>query len=291
MSEYALISDSCVPHWRRLIEHIEHFDVSAIDHDILGRLFERLIEPNERYEWGRRYSSSDVVDLILSFAIPDGTGPVLDPATGGGTFLVRAYARKKRFSSGAKPSRRFPHLFGVDVSQFAATMATTNLAVRKLEFEDNYPRVKARSFFRVQPDDEFMTLPSGGQAGAQQMPVFLPPMRAVVGNQRYISTLHKLERERKREAEKTLGRGVRIRAPRKISRLANYHLYFWFHAAQFLRPEGTIGFLTSGEWLDSDYGAALQFWLLENFKIHAFIESGAEAWFFEAPSGDGSNGG
>lgn len=284
VSDYAMISDTCVPHWRRLIEHIEHFDVSAIDHDILGRLFERLIEPHERYEWGQHYTSSDVVDLMLSFALPDGKGPVLDPATGGGTFLVRAYARKKHLIPDQTHQQRLKELFGVDVSHFAATMATVNLAIRKLEFEDNYPRVKARSFFRVQPDEEFMRLPSGTETEATQTPIMLPPMRAVVGNPPYVR-LHKLGEDRQREVEKILGRGARIRAPKRISRLANYHLYFWFHAAQFIQPNGSVAFLTSGEWLDSDYGAALQLWLLDNFKIQAFIESGAEAWFSEARVG------
>ncbi|MBZ9679640.1 MULTISPECIES: class I SAM-dependent DNA methyltransferase [unclassified Mesorhizobium] len=284
VSEYAMMSDSCVPHWRRLIEHIEHFDVSAIDHDILGRLFERLIEPHERYEWGQHYTSSDVVDLMLSFAMPDGKGPILDPATGGGTFLVRAYARKKYLVPEQTHQDRLRELFGVDVSHFAATMATVNLAIRKLEFEDNYPRVKARSFFLVQPDEEFMRLPAGSDEPTQQSPVMLPLMRAVVGNPPYVR-MHKLGDDRQREVEKILGRGVRIRAPKRISGLANYHLFFWFHAAQFLQPNGTIAFLTSGEWLDSDYGAALQLWLLDNFKIHAFIESGAEAWFSEARVG------
>ncbi|BCH19640.1 N-6 DNA methylase [Mesorhizobium sp. L-2-11] len=239
---------------------------------------------HERYEWGQHYTSSDVVDLMLSFALPDGKGPVLDPATGGGTFLVRAYARKKHLIPDQTHQERLKELFGVDVSHFAATMATVNLAIRKLEFEDNYPRVKARSFFRVQPDEEFMRLPSGTETEATQTPIMLPPMRAVVGNPPYVR-LHKLGEDRQREVEKILGRGARIRAPKRISRLANYHLYFWFHAAQFIQPNGSVAFLTSGEWLDSDYGAALQLWLLDNFKIHAFIESGAEAWFSEARVG------
>ncbi len=44
-------------------------------------------------------------------------------------------------------------------------------------------------------------------------------------------------------------------------------------------------FLTSGEWLDSDYGADLQLWLLRNFKILCCVESMAEPWFSEARVG------
>ena len=41
-------------------------------------LFERLIDPQERYQWGQHYTNPDVVDLMLSLAIPDGAGTVMD---------------------------------------------------------------------------------------------------------------------------------------------------------------------------------------------------------------------
>jgi hypothetical protein len=285
--DYALLDVSCLPLWQRVIDHISIFDVSTIDHDILGRLFERLIEPHERYEWGQHYTASDIVDLMLSFAIPDGHGIVLDPAVGGGTFLVRAYARKRALNSQTSHQDRLTQLFGTDISGFAATIATVNLAIRHLDFSDNYPRIATRSFFRVNPDTEFARLPGPANSVSgmrSDLSVTVGRVRAVVGNPPYIR-LHKLGDERQKEARRILGRGDRSRAPSKLGRLANYHVYFWFHAAQFLEPGGRIALLTAGEWMDSDYGAALQEWLLNNFCIEAFIESGAEAWFSEARVG------
>lgn len=286
VSQYALIADACIPFWRRMVQHIEHFDLSTIDYDILGRLFERLIEPHERYDWGQHYTSSDVVDLMLSFALGSGEGNVLDPATGGGTFLVRAYARKKALHPQQSHQQRLQELFGVDVSGFAATIATVNLAIRQLEFQNNYPRVATKSFFSIQPGDEFMQLPlrDVDPNPSKKTTVPIPTMRAVVGNPPYIR-LHKLGKERQAEVAGVLGRGGRTRSPSKMPKSANYHVYFWFHGAQFLEPGGYLALLTSGEWMDSDYGAPLQEWLLNNFKIKAFIESGAEAWFSEARVG------
>lgn len=286
VSEYALISDGCIPFWRRMLQHIEHFDLSTIDHDIMGRLFERLIEPNERYEWGQHYTSSDVVDLMLSFALRDGEGNVLDPAAGGGTFLVRAYARKKALKPDKSHEECLAELFGLDVSRFVATIATVNLAIRQLEFQNNYPRVATKSFFRIAPGDELMQLPLTDESAApgEMATVTLPAMHAVVGNPPYIR-IHKLGKERQAEVASVLGRGGRVRTPTKLPKSSNYHVYFWFHGAQFLEPGGYLALLTSGEWLDSDYGAALQEWLLNNFAIEAFIESGAEAWFSEARVG------
>lgn len=286
VSQYALISDLCVPFWRRMIQHIEHFDLSTIDHDILGRLFERLIEPHERYEWGQHYTSSDVVDLMLSFALKDGSGNVFDPAAGGGTFLVRAYARKRILQPDTTHQNILEQLFGLDISRFASTIATVNLAIKQLEFQNNYPRITAKSFFHMHPGDELMQLPldSTGEIVKKKMSVTIPEMRAVVGNPPYIR-VHKLGQARQKEITGILGRGGRIRTPSKLSKSANYHVYFWFHGAQFLERDGYLAFLTSGEWMDSDYGAPLQEWLLDNFKIEAFIESGAEAWFSEARVG------
>ena len=206
------------------------------------------------------------------------------PATGGGTFLVRAYVRKKALQSGQTHQQRLQELFGVDVSRFAATIATVNLAIRQLEFENNYPRVVTKSFFRLALGDELMQLPLSGENKSIKAAVNIPSMRAVVGNPPYIR-IHKLGKDRQIEAANVLGRGGRVRAPTKISKSANYHVYFWFHGAQFLEPEGYLALLTSGEWMDSDYGAPLQNWLLDNFKIEAFIESGVEAWFSEARVG------
>src|SRR5262249_47223291 len=43
-----------------------------------------------------------------------------------------------------------------------------------------------------------------------------------------------------------------------------------------------FGFLTSGQWLDVDYGFDLQRWILKHFKIVAIMESSTERWFPDA---------
>jgi hypothetical protein len=49
-----------------------------------------------------------------------------------------------------------------------------------------------------------------------------------------------------------------------------------------LRDDGWFGFLVSSSWLDVEYGFALQEWALQNFRIHAILESTAEPWFEDA---------
>lgn len=279
--EYALLNSNAVQGWHRVLDHLGQFELDAVGYDVLGRLFERFIEPAERYKWGQHYTSPDVVDLMLSLAIPDGSGTILDPASGGGTFLVRGYVRKQVLQPGQTHQARLAELAGCDISAFAASLATVSLAARDLSFADNYPRVKASSFFQRVAGGEFIALPKDGTS----RPVVLDPATAVVCNPPYIALRH-LGNDRKNEAAHRLRLDAQDgTVPKKLVGAANYHLYFWFHAAQFITRDGRLVFITSGEWLDSDYGALLQQWLLNNTKVELVVESVAEAWFTEARVG------
>ena len=65
-----------------------------------------------------------------------------------------------------------------------------------------------------------------------------------------------------------------------LSKRSDIYVYFFPHAAAFLRGPGSfIGLLTSIGWLDTDYGFRLQKFLLDNFRIVAVLESSREPWF------------
>ncbi len=81
-------SDDAVSHWRELVSQIHEFDFSRMDYKVIGSIFERLISPEERQSFGQFYTRVEVVDLINSFCIQRGDELVMDPACGGGTFLV-----------------------------------------------------------------------------------------------------------------------------------------------------------------------------------------------------------
>jgi hypothetical protein len=89
------LSDASVPAWRELLESFERFDFTQINYDVIGPIFERLISPEERHRYGQHYTKAEIVDLIEAFCIRTPEAVVMDPSAGGGTFLVRAYNRKK----------------------------------------------------------------------------------------------------------------------------------------------------------------------------------------------------
>ena len=76
-------------------------------------------------------------------------GALLRTHIGTGSFLVRPYALKKELSG-----RKLAHenllqqIKGIDISAYAAHLATINLATRDLIDERNYPLVARSDFFQ-----------------------------------------------------------------------------------------------------------------------------------------------
>jgi hypothetical protein len=280
--DYALIDDTVVTGWAGVVDRLAHFDLAKIDYDVVGRMFERLIDPHERYRYGQHYTIPAVVDLMLSLGLEDSDGPVADPSCGGGTFLVRAYARIRTKHPSLSHQELLERIYGIDISAFASSLATVNLAVRDLVFQANYPRVETESFFKVRPGKPFMRIPDGS---GQVVDVVVPKLRALTCNPPYVR-VQKLSRPQRDEAELCMAPTLGAPSPpARIYKNSNYHVYFWWHGARFLEETGRLVFITSGEWLDSDYGVPMQTWLMDNFKILLLAESLAEPWFSEARVG------
>lgn len=279
VTRWALIDSAACLGWGKVIAFLDEFQLEAITYDVLGKLFERLIDPDERYAWGQHYTSPDVVDLMLSTSIRDGSESIADFACGGGTFLVRAYTRKKLLDPNGDHDSRLRQIFGGDISAFATSLSTISLASQHLAAGANYPQVRIGSFFKAFSDNPYVSLPEPEKGTSER---YVPPLDSVVCNPPYIS--HSDAGEVRRSEALNAYRRDWPSLPRLRDKW-NYHLPFWWHSASFLRPGGTLAFITSGEWLDADYGAQLQDWLLQNFHIELVIESMAEQWFTDARVG------
>lgn len=288
-------ADKAVPHWRELINQIHQFDFSKLDYEVIGSIFERLISPQERHKYGQYYTKPQVVDLINSFCIRNADDKVMDPACGGGTFLVRAYARKREMDPSRKHAALLGDLFGVDISHFAAHLTTVNLATRDLIDDENYPLVSRSDFFDIMPDKPFLFVPHHargskimvkGMGKIQHKEVDVPELDAVIGNPPYVR-----QEDLKKSSGRTPEKGTkeyyaqvagRVWSDANLSGRSDLHCYFWLHGTSFLKKDGYFGFLTSSQWLDVEYGFRLQDWILRHFEIVAIIESVDEPWFVGA---------
>jgi len=283
-------SDRAVAHWRELINQIHEFDFSKLDYEIIGNIFERLISPEERRKHGQFYTRVEVVDLINSFCIRDGDEKVMDPACGGGTFLVRAYARKRKLMPTRKHGELLGDLYGADVSDFATHLTTINLATRDLIDDENYPQIVRNDFFNIRADKTFVRLPkhikSKGLGKIQQREVGISPLDAVVGNPPYIRQEQIPKAKNKSnptpKTKEYYMQLVKEESGVKLSGRSDIHCYFWPHAASFLKKDGYLCLLTSSQWLDVEYGFRLQQWILREFEIVAVLESIDEPWFVGA---------
>ena len=301
--ELPFTTDDAVAAWRDLLNSVERFDFTKLNYDVIGPIFERLISPEERHRYGQHYTKPEVVDLINAFCIRDANAVVMDPACGGGTFLVRAYARKKYLAAKKGDvlthTEALEHLVGTDISAYATHLTTMNLATRDLIDDRNYPLVAKKDFFDVSPDRVILSVPlgTGGKSGQMQA-VYVPALDAVVGNPPYVRqeeissppTAHRgvklnlkdlveIKAEQKAYKKRLATLAAEITPDIVFSGRSDLHVYFWTHVTKFLKDDAYFGFLTSSGWLDVEYGFRLQEFLLRNFSIIAVFESQLEPWF------------
>jgi methylase of polypeptide subunit release factors len=277
----------CADAWRSVLGNLKPFNFKEIRTDVLGGIFKRLIAPEERRKFGQYYTSEDLVDVVNSFCIRASDAVVLDPACGSGSFLVRAYYRKALKDPSVTHQQRLRQIYGADIAVFAAHLATLNLAARDITDEENYPRIARKNFFEIKKDKPFCVLPGGLSGERTKEAIELPDIDAVVGNPPYVRQESIPRRGQKGVKETHTKEYMRELCERawpglKLSGRCDLHCYFWPHAASFLSDDGWFGFLVSSSWLDVEYGFSLQEWALQNFRVHAILESTAEPWFEDA---------
>ncbi len=261
--------------WRGFLRGIESVDFREVPSDVVGRIFQKLIGPEERHRYGQHFTGDDPVDLINAFCIRAPSDTVLDPACGSGSFLVRAYYRKRHLGPRRPHLDLIGELFGCDIAMYPAHLATLNLAAREINDEANYPRIVRRNFFDFTPPQPFCQIPDN--AGGQQA-VPLPALDAVVANPPYVRQEKVDKKDKARFGQICSDAWPRLR----LTGRSDLHCYFWPAAARLLKPDGYFGFLTSSSWMDVEYGFALQGWMLRHFRILAVMESAAEPWFEDA---------
>jgi len=299
-----------------LLEHLAYYNFSHIDLDVIGEVFERLISPDERRSWGQFFTREDLVDFINGFVVRVKDDVVFDPTCGTGTFLVRAYTRYYYLLNEKNHQKLIEKLWGNDIYQFPAELATINLYIRDHEMKNpnNYPRILNKDFFDLVPE-QIVEFPHPSDSKLK-MPIPIPQFDGMMGNFPYIrqeliekinkghkkflgkllaeewlreypDLFEKLPKHSQSVYEHWLENGAKPEeagklfeeAEIKLSRQADIYAYMFFHAARFLKPKGRMAFLTSNSWLDVAYGYELQRFFTAKFKIIAIIESRCEPWF------------
>src|SRR5437868_4442472 len=227
---------------------------------------------DEKHRYGQHYTPEHVARLLAAFAVKSEGARVLDPSCGDGRLLRAAIHTKKQISANRLRSESVCDLdnalagetVGVERSPEAAQLAAECGA-----------RIIAADFFDVTPGEIYRGI--GVSADFD----------AIIGNPPYIRQELMGDSDKERIA-------LRLQTPSPFehtgdsltmpqwSKRSDIYVYFFAHAARFLRPGGRIAFLTSSNWLDVGYGAQLREFLLMNFRVIAILESSVESFFADA---------
>lgn len=242
------------------IEELGTYDLSKIQSDVIGRVYEELIPDVERHRLGQYYTPPPIIELITEMCIKSPNDKVLDPSCGSGGFLVKAYHKLKDLKKKENPfaddaklhEEILNQLYGVDINQFPAQLSSINLAVRNLKVTSRNINVVVSDFFKVKPSTGIIP----------------KDLDVVVTNPPYTRQEEMEYKDKIREEALTYSDDSRI----YINAQAGIYAYFFTHSAKFLKNSGRMGYITSNTWLDVGFGEGLKKFFLDHFKLLAIVE-------------------
>ncbi|USZ71981.1 Eco57I restriction-modification methylase domain-containing protein [Natronosalvus halobius] len=256
---------------RSLLGSIEAKNLSTVDEDLLGELYEDLIPERERKSLGQFYTHPDIAEAICNWALQpqgDGVPRVLDPASGSGTFPVAAYHRMQELAPTATHQEILDNITAIDINRFPLHLTELNLASRTVLEGTSELHTVNDSFFEVFPEDR--RLSRGDDTGDESR-----KYDAVVANPPYIRQENLYpDRDHFRSHLEKYGaeNSNRYASGRnKLSTRSDAYVYFVSHALQFLRDGGRLGFIIPTKWLTTKYGESFQEFLYDQAKVHAIV--------------------
>ena len=128
-----------------LLELMNKYNFADVKQDIIGYIYEKLMEHVHRHELGIYLTPPQIVDYILDVMGYEGREIIgkklIDPACGSGTFLVHAVRRYREALKSAVPDgfeEKFirdvqENFWGVDINSFSVYLAGINLFVQILD--------------------------------------------------------------------------------------------------------------------------------------------------------------
>ncbi|MCL5030475.1 MAG: N-6 DNA methylase [Bacteroidetes bacterium] len=267
-------SDKYIPALKQNVNQIRHLKFKELNVDIIGAIYNTLINNQEQHNRGQHFTNTNEVDIVNSFCINENTKIILDSGCGAGTFLVRGYKFLKYFHSELEHAELLEKLWGIEIAPFPAFLSTMNLSLLNIKEIDNYPVIIQKDFSHIKSNSsQFLIFHNHTKSFDVQKldgkynKVRMPAFDACIGNPPYIRQEyieHKTVWNNLAEIEFGID---------KINQQSDLYVYYLMHTAAFLNEGGRLGYVISSTWLDTGFGTGLQKFLLDHFKIVAVIDN------------------
>ncbi|MCU0444311.1 MAG: N-6 DNA methylase [Microscillaceae bacterium] len=264
-----------IPILKANIEEIETLNFTDLNTDIIGNIYNTLINNQEQHDRGQHFTNTNEVDIVNAFCINDHTELIIDTACGAGTFLVRAYQFLKHYKPKETHEKLLERLWGVEIAPFAAFLSAMNLSLLNVKIVDNYPAIIKDDFSNLEtaspvtliyPNQNKLASVTSVRGDKKKKQVKLPKFDACVGNPPYIRQ-ELIGRKDRWQYLTMVDYGIK-----KINSQADLYVYYLIHTSAFLKEGGRLGYVIASSWLDSNFGRDLQKFILDHFKLIAIID-------------------
>lgn len=226
---------------------------------------------------------------------------VIDPACGSGAFLVSMaeilltlqcslrglQGKTKKFRYQIKNQILRDNIYGIDIKTWAITNTKLRLWLWLLIDAPQIDRAENNAKF-----PKLVNLRVGDSLVFQWETEFVDVFinngfDIVIGNPPFIRS-ENIKPPLKRKISKKdityykdtiLAQMIKYWGNVSIPRQSDYFVYFYYVSLHILNRKGTLTFITSNSWLDVKYGAKLQYFLLNQTKIHYLIENQSKRIF------------
>jgi len=288
------------------------YNFAHVNRDILGNLYQKYIDKEERKRLGQFYTPDEVVQYILDSVgyISDAeieNKKLLDPACGSGGFLVPATnrlisrLRKKNYDPITILNKVRDNIYGFDINPFAAHLTETNLLFQVVDLISDAKKLDPD--FRMEQFNVFVTdslrIPEEGQVGKNMSLFENDSLNSVAVQDAEIVKEIKLKQGRFKDGmdfvvgnppwggilKKVKGSFLSDQLKNNYeSAVRKYDIYVLFIEAgiKWLKEQGKLGYIVQNRFLRADYGEKLRDYVLKTCRIERIIDFGDTRVFTDA---------
>jgi len=171
------------PIFKDFFSELRAYHFANLPDDVIGELFEEIIEPEQRHTLGQYFTNENLVDLLIGISVNDKDGYYCDPTCGSGTFLIRLYDRLK-FINGynIRHEELLNRIWGIDIGKFPSELSTINLFRQEAKNFKNFPRVINKDIFDIKAGSSFPFPPPNAGKYFDKIDVNIPEFYGILGN-------------------------------------------------------------------------------------------------------------